>query len=151
MSGNTLERIQREIKENVERESELRKLYGSEKVQNNEESNNNKIISNGSTNGFTNGTVVKEDVKIKKNGIRLFAQNTSTRGLMKNFFKTRGKLNSAINTTSPSNNYQSWLPPSVTIEKGPPVRKGYVSAQEKMKQELQDYTEREKELRMQRM
>ncbi|CAH0559871.1 unnamed protein product [Brassicogethes aeneus] len=157
-NNNTLDRIQKEIKESLERDNELRKLYNG-KVENNETNNNEVIFNgNGTTNGvssgITNGVSPLKQVQ-KTNGVRLFTQNTNpTRGLMKTFFKTRGKVNAVTKFSSSLN--KMWTPEDyfnptkVNLEKGKPIRKGFVSAEEKMKQELMDFKKREEDLRRER-
>lgn len=156
-TGNeTLDRIQQEIKESLDREEELRKKY-----QNN---NNNPE----ETNGYMNGRESPQPPKMplqngsinhKTNGsARRFAPNPLNKGVMEKFLKLRGKLN--VVTMKPATQPQnSWTqnepivmePLKVTIvQKEKPGRNGFIPAEEKMKRELREFQMREDELRKER-
>lgn len=155
----TLQRIQQEIRENVQREEELRKGYS-------QLNGNNGFHINGSVVKPTliraqSTSVLNEPELPAKNGFRRFTQNPQVKGVMHRFIKSRGKLNlSSIQTNGSNNHYIApaapWIsaeviePAKITMEPGKCVRKGYVPIQERMKQELQEYSEREKELRNER-
>lgn len=150
----TLQRIQQEIKESVEREEELRKGY----------SQLNGI--NGSTakptliRAQSTSVLNESDAPPTKNGFRRFTPNPSVRGVMHKFIKSRGKLNlSTIQTNG--NGYHPpasapWTPneiiepAKIAVDPGKCIRKGYIPIQQRMQQELQEYSEREKELRNER-
>lgn len=169
----TLQRIQREISDVMEREKELRNVYthenGNSNNNNNEHETNNNVTrpkspvrpvlqqskSMTALNGIgINGT---------KNGVRLFAQNPATKGVMHKFIKARGKLTTVSGfQPTPSqieqlqqHRQQTWNipdaidPPKVT-EPGQCVRKGYVPVQVRMQKELEDIHHREMELRSER-
>ncbi|KAF7285314.1 mitotic spindle positioning protein meduse [Rhynchophorus ferrugineus] len=137
----TLDRIQLEIKECIEREKELKNGYSkvpSENTNDNLSQTSNISLSRSNT-----------------NGLRKFIQNTTSKGVMHKFLKSRGKLNVApINATTNKSNWTSdaaFTPAKITIEKGSKLpRNGFVSAEEKMKKELQDFQQREAQLREER-
>lgn len=181
----TLDKIQREIRENLRREDELKKGYMKFENGNINNNNNDSNISslNGSdteikTNGFkptsngpfVNGALENENgsheygpvkpkvvssksVEIPKaNGFRKFIPHTSSKGVMQKFIKNRGKL--SLNSIKKSNETNDdWYmdavfePPKVNPEKGKPIRKGFITAGEKIERELSDFHQREQELR----
>ncbi|XP_056639093.1 uncharacterized protein LOC130446722 [Diorhabda sublineata] len=130
---NTFERIQNEIRENLEREKELKNGHSSL----NEVSYLLKEESTSVSNG-TNG------ILSKSNGFtRRFIPNTNTRGVMQKFFKNRGKISqSALNSPEPQHTFAP--------AKGICVRNGYVPTEEKIVKELLDFQKREMELREER-
>lgn len=146
----TLQRIQQEIKENVEREEELRKGY----LQLNGSRVKPVLVR------AQSASVLNEPEAPVKNGFRRFTPNPHVKGVMHKFIKSRGKLSlSSIQNNgndfhppaaTPWNGTQILEPSKITVERGKCVRKGYVPIQERMKQELQEYSEREKELRNER-
>ncbi|KAJ8919489.1 hypothetical protein NQ315_002110 [Exocentrus adspersus] len=149
LSGNTtLDRIQKEIQETLEREDELKNGYSK--------------LSNGNGPHPDNGTVKRIDSPTssissndsqKSNGFKKFTPNTTTKGVMHKFFKSRGKVSMSAIKSSQSNGWASdaaFQPAKVTVEKGKPVRNGYVPAEEKIVKELQEFQIREAELRQER-
>lgn len=122
----TLDKIQREIKENLEREDELKK--GHLKLENGNDNNNesslNGTYTETTTNGYsatTNGSVekfngsikytngVQENGSVKSNGVfsksndlptingfRKFVPHNSSRGVMQKFIKNRGRLSMPV-------------------------------------------------------
>lgn len=170
----TLDRIQLEIKESIQREKELKSIYSHGKpddtnsqqeslpkllkeppvteVCNGHGSPTNKNSKNESKT-FPSSTTVPS--KPTMNGFRRFTQNASAKGMMHKFLKSRGKLTkSSINTNPTQNNWISdaaFKPAKITVEKGSkPLRNGFVPAEEKMKRELQEFHQREMELREER-
>ncbi|KAJ8981146.1 hypothetical protein NQ317_013811 [Molorchus minor] len=148
--SNTLDRIQREIKENLDREDELKnghsyKLYNGNGINSNSENLHKQIDSPSPTINRING-------EPKSNGFRRFTPNT--KGVMQKFFKTRGKTSlSSIKSTGSQNgwiNDAAFQPAKLTVEKGKPLRKGFVPTEEKIVKELQDFQIREAELRKER-
>lgn len=148
-SGNaTLDKIQREIQETLEREDELKNGYS-------KLCNENGENINGIPNRNDSPTSIGSNESQKSNGLRKFIPNTNTKGVMQKFFKSRGKVSmSSIKSTQSSSN--GWVsdaafqPAKVTVEKGKPVRNGYVPAEEKIVKELQEFQIREAELRKER-
>lgn len=152
----TLQRIQQEIKESVQREEELRKGYsqfnGNGVVHVNGSSAPKPLVRAQST------SVLNEPEPQAKNGFRRFTPNPHAKGVMHKFLKSRGKLNmsSIQNNTNhqplsvPWNGAEIIEPAKITVEPGKCLRKGYVPVEERMRQELQEYSEREKELRNER-
>ncbi|CAH1100566.1 unnamed protein product [Psylliodes chrysocephalus] len=157
LANNTLERIQKEIRDNIQREKELKNgnfrvnedasykevshalTNGMAKLkleQENELKNGHFNLSNGSSSSSSNGFT------------RRFIPNTNTKGMMQKFFRSRGKVGSSINSVQPQNGYS---PVRFRVEKGQTLRNGYVPAQEKIVKELLDFQLREKELRNERM
>lgn len=153
----TLDRIQLEIKESIKREKELKYGYSKGKTDNingGSSINHSKDFSNNSMPLSDSNSVTIS--RSNTNGFRKFTQNTSgTKGVMHKFIKSRGRLSlSAINTENNQNSWNSdatFKPAKITVEKGgKPLRNGYVSAEEKMKKELQDFQQRELQLREER-
>lgn len=153
----TLQRIQQEIKESVQREEELRKGYS--------QLNGNGVDLNGSSGKPTlvraqSTSVLNESEPPVKNGFRRFTPNPNVRGVMHKFIKSRGKLNlSTIQTNGngyqppasvPWNGPQIIEPAKITVDPGKCIRKGYIPIEQRMRKELQDYSERENELRNER-
>uniref|UniRef100_A0A6P7H4R8 Uncharacterized protein LOC114346074 n=1 Tax=Diabrotica virgifera virgifera TaxID=50390 RepID=A0A6P7H4R8_DIAVI len=134
-ASNTFERIQNEIRENLEREKELKTGHTSLNGVSYSQGDISATGANGTlpkTNGFT----------------RRFIPNTNARGVMQKFFKNRGKFNnSTINAADLQNSFE---PAKITIKKGENLRNGYVSAEEKIVKELLDFQKRETELREER-
>lgn len=149
----TLQRIQQEINESIQREKELRRCYSQ---------------INGTTNG--NGDCEPKTVlqraqstselsstngdRRPSNGFRRFVPNPQAKGVMQKFLKSRGKLSTL--RSDPSSAPVSWTngdvvePPRVTVEPGKKIRNGYVPVEERMRKEVQDYQMRESELRSER-
>lgn len=149
-TNTTLDKIQREIQETIEREDELKNGYS--KMYN---GNGENINNNGMPNRNDSPTSIGSNESQKSNGFRKFAPNTNTKGVMQKFFKSRGKvgMSSIKSTQSNSNGWVSdaaFQPAKVTVEKGKPVRNGYVPAEEKIVKELQEFQIREAELRKER-
>lgn len=150
-TGNTtLDKIQREIQETLEREDELKTGYSKLCNGNGENVNNNGIPTRNDS-----PTSIGSNESQKSNGFRKFTPNTNTKGVMQKFFKSRGKvgMSSMKSTQSNSNGWVSdatFQPAKVTIEKGKPVRNGFVPAEEKIVKELQEFQIREAELRKER-
>ncbi|CAG9822928.1 unnamed protein product [Phaedon cochleariae] len=138
----TLDLIQNEIIENIRREKELKNGFSSMSNPDCIKNNNNsvEIKTNGVSN--TNGS------------IRRFTPNPNTKGVMHKFFKNRGKVSSSLlKSTDSQNNWYSdasFEPAKLTVEKGKPLRNGYIPAEEKIVKELLDFQVRETELRNER-
>lgn len=155
----TLQRIQQEIKESVEREEELRKGYS-------QLNGNNGVHVNGSSAKpmlirAQSTSVLNEPELPAKNGFRRFTPNPGVKGVMHKFIKSRGRLSlSSIHTNgngyhapppAPWNGTDEVIEPAkITVDPGKCIRKGFIPIQERMRQELQEYSEREKELRNER-
>lgn len=155
----TLQRIQQEIKESVQREEELRKGYS-------HLNGNNGVHVNGSAMKpmlvrAQSTSVLNEPELPAKNGFRRFTPNPHAKGVMHKFIKSRGKLNiSTIQNNNNNNNHTPLIPwngateiiepAKITVDPGKCIRKGYVPIEQRMRQELQEYSEREKELRNER-
>lgn len=178
-ANSTLDRIQREIKEIKEREEELRNKYEQIYNSNNNNyklTNNNvekleedvfyedKASSSPSSLSSSSSTSIPAS-KLVSNGTtnrtapagRLFTPNSvvSTKGMMQKFLKSRGRINSTSvllnNKKSDNNNFvYEFQPAKVTAEIGKSPRNGFISAEEKMRRELQEYQLREQELRRER-
>ncbi|XP_050301468.1 uncharacterized protein LOC126739716 isoform X2 [Anthonomus grandis grandis] len=139
----TLDRIQLEIKESIQREKELRNGYSNPPLK---------------QNGFNGVHLTKPEennVKKPQNGFKKFSQNfANTKGVMHKFIKSRGRL--GMTTMNASNNKNSWQsdntfqPAKIYIEKGKSVRNGFIPAEEKMRKELQEFQQREAQLREER-
>ncbi|KAL1489604.1 hypothetical protein ABEB36_013553 [Hypothenemus hampei] len=149
----TLDRIQLEIKETVQREKELKNGY----KKNQSPTNNQPITTNGHTKINKMSLDSNPQVNSNSNGLRKFIQNSTsntTKGVMHKFLKARGKLiMPSINTNN--NNQNTWatdaiFQPAKIIIGSRPLRNGYITAEEKMKRELQDFRERETLLREER-
>ncbi|XP_066145826.1 uncharacterized protein mdu [Euwallacea fornicatus] len=143
----TLDRIQLEIKQSIQREKELKKAHSQCSVKTEPEKKSNDII------------LIETQPSLqptKQNGFRKFTQNTSTtKGVMHKFFKSRGKF--AKSSINPMNSHSTWSsdatfkPAKIIIEKGSkPLRNGFVPAEEKMKRELHEFQQRETQLREER-
>ncbi|CAH1188656.1 unnamed protein product [Phyllotreta striolata] len=134
-TGSTLERIQKEIQENIRREKELRRAVP-------------KTSDESETTG--NGTAKsKPDGPANSNGFtRRFVPNQNAKGLMQKFFKARGKVSSS---DSPEPHNAGYFPLRFRVEKGKCLRNGYVPAEEKIVREVIDFQMRETELRNERM
>lgn len=157
MTGNnTLDRIQKEIKETLQREDELRSKY--EKLHNS--NSNGKIID---TNGNDNvsETTTTDAVQLqtngtstipKLNGWRRFTPNTTKRGVMQKFLKMRGRVSQPTMASkgAPTNGWTFDQPARISMEQGRPPRNGFVPAEEKMRRELNEFQKREEELRQER-
>ncbi|KAG5873465.1 hypothetical protein JTB14_007859 [Gonioctena quinquepunctata] len=131
--NNTLSRIQNEIKENLEREKELK---------------NGHSIMNGNN---PNGALIIEPKGSNSSGFRRFIPNTNTKGVMQKFFKSRGKLSLPAYSNGNSIDDAAFQPAKIVVEKGKPLRNGYVPAKEKIVKELLDFQLRETELRNERI
>ncbi|XP_060530843.1 uncharacterized protein LOC132704687 [Cylas formicarius] len=149
--SDTLDRIQREIKESVQREKELRNGYASKvtkEICGDIYKNFNKNSSQES----------KPDVDPSKtNGFRKFIPNSSThcqKGVMHKFIKCRGKLSMLAIKNNDHNEWCSdaaFKPAKIVVGKGgKPLRNGFISAEEKMRKELEEFQTREAELRKER-
>lgn len=156
----TLQLIQQEISEVVQREKELRASYARS------ESENGIITSNGSdanetskppldrtksTPAFTNGH------SSSANAGRLFTQNPTTKGVMQRFIKSRGKLSTMSTTTNKSQPVpNSWTnqdfieSPKPMVPAGMQPRNGFVPVEERIRKEIQETQKRESELRIER-
>lgn len=162
----TLDKIQREIRETLKREEELKNGYSKHQngyIENGSDSGETEETEKSRTNGIhepVNGILEKSDKTTtqlpKTNGfIRRFTPNTATKGVMQKFFKSRGKVNNTSMLKTEKNGYQngwssdiSFEPPKLSsIEKGKPIRNGFVPAKEKIVKELSDFQQREAELR----
>lgn len=173
----TLDKIQREIRENLKREDELKKghliqengnhsnrsslngtdveisanVYSATIIESSEKvSVPNGLVQNGAIR--TNGISSAQTEAPKTNGFRKFVPHNASKGVMQKFFKSRGRLgvtpiqrNKEVN----DNWYNDTIldPPKVNPEKGKPVRKNYIPAEEKIERELTDFQQREEELR----
>lgn len=168
----TLDRIQLEIKESIQREKELKNIYSHGKPDTNSQQENLPKqlkeppvteVCNGHTSPTNKNSknesktlpVTTAPSKPTMNGFRRFTQNASAKGMMHKFLKSRGKLTkSSINTNPTQSNWISdaaFKPAKMTVEKGSkPLRNGFVPAEEKMKRELQEFHQREMELREER-
>ncbi|KAK4887016.1 hypothetical protein RN001_003287 [Aquatica leii] len=144
----TLELIQKEINEVVQREKELKELYNrSESLY---ETNDNDFIKKPplerakSVSALTNGNN------------RLFTQNVTARGVMQRFIKSRGRLsftNNNIIKTAPEESTWSNLAAELTkpvVPTGTQPRNGFIPVEERIRREFQDMQEREIELRTER-
>ncbi|KAH1027120.1 uncharacterized protein LOC109542914 [Dendroctonus ponderosae] len=145
MNLSTLDRIQLEIKESIQREKELKNGL----TQSNPPSLN--------INEFPMEKIISTaDTKSGSNGFRKFTQNhSSNKGLMHKFLKSRGKV--GMTSLNNSNNQSNWSsdaafkPAKIQVAKGgKSLRNGFVSAEEKMKKELQEFQQRESQLREER-
>lgn len=178
----TLDKIQREIRENLQREDELKKGYLKPNLTNGSNSNRSSLSGSDTetrTNGFTitSDPVEKINVSLNKtngsmevtalksdgvtpvvsdvsntNGFRKFIPNTASKGVMQKFIKSRGRLSTLpIKKSNEINgnwyNDDVFEPLKVNTEKGKPIRKGYIPAEEKIERELTDFQQREEELR----
>lgn len=89
---------------------------------------------------------------IKANGFRKFIPHNGSKGVMQKFIKSRGRLGvTSLKKTQEVNDvwYNDTIldPPKINPEKGKPVRKGYIPAEEKIERELTEFQQREEELR----
>ncbi|KAJ8933486.1 hypothetical protein NQ318_016866 [Aromia moschata] len=132
----------------MDREDELKNGYV--KLQNGSDVNNknsDKLSDSPTVNG-------SNEVQKATNGFRRFTPNTNTKGMMQKFFKSRGKVNvSSIKSVDTQNGWISdaaFQPAKLTVEKGKPLRNGFVPAEEKIVKELQEFQIREAELRKER-
>lgn len=159
-TGNeTLERIQKEIKENLEKEEEwkrdLERLSNNNLENNNSQSNNNNAPK-------VNGTLKKQvsetngKSSFSSQNVSKFIQNVKAKGVMHRFLKSKGKLtasNPSLNGNSTSNGNVpdfTYSPPRATSETGTLSRNGFVPAEVKMRNEVQEFQKREIELRKER-
>lgn len=139
----TVQRIQQEIRETVQREKELRtgysQLNGNSHSFDNNYNNNDKLEN---MNGYSGNKPVLQRAQStstlsataepQKNGFRRFTPNQNAKGVMQRFIKSRGKLNiTSIQANGRSAN--SWTngdaiiePARVTVEPGKRIRNGYV-------------------------
>lgn len=150
----TLQRIQQEINESIQRERELRRGYSVANGEITPESNG--------TNGYTTKPTLQRAQSAQTlsshepqtNGFRRFTPNPSSKGMMQRFIKSRGKLTlSPLQTNSPAvpwTNGDVVEPARVTVEPGRRIRNGYVPVEERMKKEVNEYRQRESELRSER-
>lgn len=155
----TLDRIQLEIKESIQREKELKNGYSIEKPNTNGHINGETTVNGVNNHSKTVPLTESKNLILNRsntNGFRKFTQNTSgAKGVMHKFLKSRGRL--SMSSIKADNNHGSWAsdaaftPAKITVEKGSkPLRNGYISAEEKMKKELQDFQQRELQLREER-
>ncbi|CAG9762470.1 unnamed protein product [Ceutorhynchus assimilis] len=144
----TLDRIQLEIKESIQREKELKNGYHQ----------TNNYNSESLLNGYHEESKIKpvQELNNGTNGFRKFKpSNVSNKGVMHKFLKSRGRL--SLSTFNSSSNQNAWnsdatfKPAKITVEKGSkPLRNGFVSAEQKITRELQDFQQRESRLREER-
>lgn len=141
----TVQRIQQEIRENVQREKELRtgysQLNGNSHSFTNNYNNNDKSENMNGYSANNNKPVLQRAqststlsvaAEPQKNGFRRFTPNQNAKGVMQRFIKSRGKLNiTSIQANGRSAN--SWTngdamiePARVTVEPGKRIRNGYV-------------------------
>lgn len=150
----TLQRIQQEINESIQREKELRRGYSIANGETTSESNG--------VNGYTTKPILQRAQSAQAlnshepqtNGFRRFTPNPNSKGMMQRFIKSRGKLTlSPLQTTSPPSPWTNGdvvEPARVTVEPGKRIRNGYVPVEQRMKQEVIEYRQRESELRSER-
>ncbi|KAK5643665.1 hypothetical protein RI129_007510 [Pyrocoelia pectoralis] len=153
----TLQLIQREINEVMEREHELRANY------NRTTSSLETTISNGVCNGAVKPPLDRSksvpyhtNGNTPKNAIRLFTrQNIPTKGVMQRFIKSRGKMNAFINSSknqppsTPWTDLEEIIKPA-KVSPGIHPRNGFVPVEEKIRREFDDMEKRERELRFER-
>jgi len=156
----TLQLIQKEISEVVQREKELRNNYSRS------DSENGIITTNGSETHKTqpplerakSASPLTNGHSALSNGVRLFAQNPTTKGVMQRFIKSRGKLGAVAamtnkNQTAPTT---AWVAPDLTeplkaiVPAGMQPRNGFVPVEERIRKEFQEMQKRESELRIER-
>lgn len=159
-TGNeTLERIQREIKENLEKEEEWKRDL--ERLSNNNNENNNsqiKTLNVPRMNGMLQKQMSETNDKtiLSSQNVNKFIQNVKAKGVMHRFLKSKGKLTAS--SPSLNGNFKSngvvtdftYQPPRVTSETGTLSRNGFVPAEVKMRNEVQEFQKREIELRKER-
>ncbi|KAK9870014.1 hypothetical protein WA026_006109 [Henosepilachna vigintioctopunctata] len=161
-TGNeTLERIQREIEENLKKEDEWKRelLRLSSEREDNEKNkleNNNELKTNGMLKKqFSDST---DSISISSQNVNKFIQKVNTKGMMQRFLKSKGKVtNSTTNLNGNSvpvnvtNDFDfTFQPPRITAESGSLSRNGFVPADVKMRHEVQEFQKRETELRLER-
>lgn len=153
----TLQQIQKEISEVVQREKELRENYTRS------ESEYGIVVSNG------NGTAPPPLDRAQSspalinghntslNGSRLFTQNPTTKGVMQRFIKSRGKLSTLATITNKNQaTPNTWASPEFVESPKPIVpagmqpRNGFVPIEERIRKEFQEMQKRESELRVER-
>lgn len=176
----TLDRIQREIMDVIEREKELRNLYSNgNNITNNSNNNNNNVngdgggeevkkngseqVGNGHAPSASSNPVEQQKPVL---GVRRFAQNGNAKGVMQKFIRSRGKLG-IMNTfkqhasksfsaplshslTMTSTSSHDFSPLKVTTDSSKRIRNGYVPIEERMRKEIQEAHSREQELRTMR-
>lgn len=137
----TVQRIQQEIRETVQREKELRTGYSQLNGNGTSNNNHNNNDKSENMNGYSAKPVLQRAqststlsaaAEPQKNGFRRFTPNQSAKGVMQRFIKSRGKLNvTSIQANGTSAN--SWSngdaiiePARVTVEPGKRIRNGYV-------------------------
>ncbi|KAL3267395.1 hypothetical protein HHI36_011524 [Cryptolaemus montrouzieri] len=159
-TGNeTLERIQKEIKENLEKEEEWKREL--------ERISKNKIIDPGNNNlpednlSRVNGVVKKQVTETSEKGnltsqnVNKFIQNVKTKGIMHRFLKSKGKPTAKPLTNGSFQPHKvitdfTYQPPRATTETGILSRNGFIPADVKIRNEVQDFQQREIELRKER-
>ncbi|KAF2899910.1 hypothetical protein ILUMI_06274 [Ignelater luminosus] len=157
----TLQLIQREISEVVQRENELRASYSRSESENGISTSNGSDANNiskppldrtTSTPAFTNGHSSSVSTG------RLFTQNPTTKGVMQRFIKSRGKLSTMSTTTNKSQpapnswiNNQDFIEPlKPMVPAGMQPRNGFVPVEERIRKEIQETQKRESDLRIER-
>ncbi|XP_018319981.1 uncharacterized protein LOC108733357 [Agrilus planipennis] len=176
MSGSeeTFQRIQREISEVVQREKELKNNYARSQSTSALLDHNTTLLSNGSNGSSVNGdslSINNEEINVsyerahsvssvneRKTSVdnnRLFKPNTTSKGVMHRFIKSRGKVqgfspisNGAKTPSDTWNNSDVIEPPKVQPGKSP--RNGFVPVEERIRREFEEMQLRERELKTER-